>query len=76
MELTEGVEVLRLNRTQRVGGKDMIEAIREAVPVTPAPPLLLRLPIVAMQPAINIVQIVGAQSTQNIKLEFILAGVF
>src|SRR6266446_5656147 len=75
MELTEGVEVLRLNRTQRVGGKEMIEAIREAVPVTPAPPLLLRLPVVAMQPAIDIVQIVGAQPMQNTKLEFMLAGI-
>src|SRR5579871_4060874 len=76
VQLTERVEVLRLHGTQRVRGQEMIEAIRIVVPVTPAPPILLCLPIVAMQPAIDIVQIVGVQPTQNTKLEFMLAGVF
>jgi len=54
----------------------MVEAILEAVPVTLAPSLLLRLPVVAMQPAIDSVQGIVAQPTQNTKLEFMLTGIF
>ena len=75
-ELAEGVEVLRLNRTQGVGGKDMIEAIPDPVSETPTPPLLLGRSGIAMLSAIDIVQIVGAQLTQNTKLEFMLTGIF
>src|SRR5260370_40537595 len=74
--LTEGVEVARLHGTQRVRGKEMVEAIPEAVPVTPAPALLLRLYGVAMQPAIDIVQIVADQLTQNAQLKFMLPAIF
>jgi hypothetical protein len=74
--LVEGVEVPCLMGTQDVGDKDMIEAIPDVVPITPTPPLLLRLPGIAMQTAIDIVQVVSAQLTQNTKLEFMLAGIF
>src|SRR6266567_1534794 len=73
--LAKVVEVLRLYGTQRVRGKEMVEAILEVVPVTPAPALLLPLPIVAMQPAIAIVQVIGAQPMQNTQLEFMLPGI-
>jgi hypothetical protein len=70
------VEVLRLHGEKRLGGKDMIEAILEAVPVTPAPSLLPCLLGIAMQPPIDIVQIVGAQLLQHTQLEFMLTRIF
>src|ERR1700680_3520614 len=75
-KLTEGVKVARLPGAQPARGKEMIEAIPDAFLVTPTPSLLLCLPDVAMQPAKDIMQIVGAQLTQNAKLEFMLAGIF
>ena len=54
----------------------MIEAILEAVPVTPAPSLLPCLLAIAMQPPIDIVQIISAQLTQHAQLEFMLTGIF
>lgn len=41
VELAGEVEVLRLNGAQSLGGKDMIETIPDAVPVTPTPSLIL-----------------------------------
>ena len=64
-KFADGVQVLRLHGAKRIGGKDMIEAILEAVPVTPAPSLLPCLLGIAMQPPIDIVQIVAAQLTQH-----------
>ena len=75
-ELAKGVEVLRLRGAQRVGGKDMIETIPDVVPVTLAPSLVLCLPGIAMRPAIDIMQVVGTQLTQNAQLEFMLMGIF
>jgi hypothetical protein len=54
VELTEGMEVLCLMGTRVVGSKKMIEAILEAVLVTPTPPLALGRPGIAMQTAIDI----------------------
>src|SRR5579863_5881543 len=54
----------------------MIEAIPVEVSVTPAPPLALRLPGVAMKPTIDIVQVVAPQILQNAKLKFMLTGIF
>jgi hypothetical protein len=71
-KFAEGVEVLRLHGAQRSGSKDMIEAILELVPVTPAPSLLPCLLAIAMQPPIDIVQIVSAQLTQHAQLKFVL----
>lgn len=59
VELAEGVEVLRLHGAQRVGGKDMIEAIPDAVLITPTLSLILGRLGVAMQSAKDIWQIVG-----------------
>jgi hypothetical protein len=70
------MEVLRLNGAQRVGGKDVVEAIPDAVLVTPAPSLVLCLLCIAMQLPIDIWQIVGAQLTQDPKLEFMLTRIF
>ncbi len=58
-ELAEGVEVLRLNGAQRMGGKDMIEAIPDAVLITPTPSLILGRLGVAVQSSKDIWQIVG-----------------
>src|SRR5260221_1079028 len=74
--LAEGVEVARLYGTQRVRGKEMVESMPGEVPVTPAPSLVLRLSRIAMEPAIDIVQVIGAQLTQNAQLEFMLTGIF
>jgi len=54
VEFAEGVEVLRLNGAQRVGGKDMIEAIPDAVLITPTPSFILGRLGVAVQPAKDI----------------------
>ena len=65
-----------MHRGKRIGGKDMIEAILEAVPVTPAPSLLPCLLGIAMHLPIDVVQIVGAQLTEHKQLEFMLTGIF
>jgi hypothetical protein len=72
----EGVEVLRLHGEKRLGGKDMIKTILKALPARPAPSLLPCLLGIAMQPPIDIVQIVGAQLLQHTQLEFMLTRIF
>lgn len=54
----------------------MIESILEAIPVTPTPSLLPCLLGIAMQPSIDIMQIVGAQLPQHAQLEFMLTRIF
>src|SRR5689334_6253361 len=76
LTFTEGLEVARLRGTQPPGGVEVIEAIPDAFPVTPAPPILMCLLGVAMQPTIDIVQVVGAQPMQNAQLKFMLPGIF
>ena len=54
----------------------MVEAIPCEFPGTPAPSLSLLLTGIAMQPAIDIVQVISAQLTQNAQFEFMLMGIF
>jgi len=75
-ELAEGVEVVRLRGAQRVGGKDMIEAMPDAVLITPAPSLVLRRFGVAMQPAKDIAEIIIIQPMQDAELKFMLTVIF
>ena len=75
-ELAERVEVVRLRGAQRVGGKDMIEAMPDAVLITPAPSLVLRRFGVAMQPAKDIAEIIIIQPMQDAELKFMLTVIF
>jgi len=75
-ELTEGVKVLCLTGTQRVGGKDMIEAIPDAVLITPTPSLVLGRFGIAVQPAKDIAKIIVIQPIQDAELKFMLMVIF